>query len=74
MVQQLIQSFMRQLQGKNMKGYQEVQNMMNMGQNPEPYIKQIVTQLQPEQRQVFFKQLQGMGCPSQILSKLQNMK
>lgn len=33
MLQYLIQSLMRQLQGKNANGFQQVQNMMNMKQN-----------------------------------------
>lgn len=74
MVQQLIQSFMRQLQGKNVKGFQQIQSMMNMGQNPEPYVKQILGNMNTEQKQAFFKQLDGYGCPKQILSQLQNMK
>ena len=74
MIQQLIQSFMRQLQSKNLQGFQQVQNMMSMGQNPEPYIKQALGNMNDEQKQAFFKQLDGYGCPKKILSKLQNMK
>ena len=74
MIQQLIQTYMRQLQGKNSQGFQELQNMMNMGKNPEPYVKQFITKLNSQQKQVFFGNLQKMGCPNEILSKLQNMK
>ena len=74
MVQQLIQSFMRQLQGKNQQGFQQIQSMMSMGQNPEPYVKQILGNMNSEQKQAFLKQLNGYGCPKEILSKLQNMK
>ena len=74
MIQQLIQTYMRQLQGKNSQGFQELQSMMNMGKNPEPYVKQIVTKLNSQQKQAFFGNLQKMGCPNEILSKLQNMK
>lgn len=74
MVQYLIQSLMRQLQGKNANGYQQVQNMMNIGQNPEPYIKQVLSNMQPEQKQALFKQLNNYNCPKEILSKIQNMR
>lgn len=74
MIQQLIQSYMKQLQGKNAKGFKEVQDMMNMGKNPEPFVKQIVTNMKPEEKQVFFTNLQKIGCPNNVLSRLQNMK
>ena len=57
MVQQLIQSFMRQLQSKNSQGFQQIQNMMSMGQNPEPYVKQVLSKMNKEQKANFFKQL-----------------
>lgn len=74
MIEQLIQSYMKQLQGKNVKGFQEVQSMMNMGKNPEPFVKQMVTNMKPEEKQVFFTNLQKIGCPNNVLSRLQNMK
>lgn len=74
MIQQLIQTFMRQLQGKNVQGFQQIQSMMNMGQNPEPYVKQILGNMNKQQKEAFFKQLNGYGCPKEIMSKLQNMK
>lgn len=74
MVQYLIQSLMRQLQGKNQQGFQQVQNMMNMKQNPEPYVKQMMANMNPEQKQQLFKRLNDYNCPREILSKLQNMK
>lgn len=74
MIEQLIQSYMKQLQGINIKGFQEVQNMMNMGKNPEPFVKQMVTNMKPEEKHVFFTNLQKIGCPNNVLSRLQNMK
>ena len=74
MIQQLIQSYMGQLKNKNVKGFQELQNMMNMGQNPEPYVKQMIKQMKPEDKKNFFGNLQKMGCPNSVLSMLQNMK
>lgn len=74
MLQYLIQSLMRQLQGKNANGFQQVQNMMNMKQNPEPYVRQMMANMSPEQKQDLFKKLNGYGCPTEILSRLQNMK
>lgn len=74
MIQQLIQSYMGQLKTKNVKGFQELQSMMNMGKNPEPFVKQMVTNMKPEEKQVFFGSLQKIGCPNSVLSMLQNMK
>ena len=74
MINQLIQSYMKQLQGVNVKGFKEVQDMMNMGKNPEPFVKQVVTHMKPEEKQVLFGNLQKIGCPNSVLSRLQNMK
>ena len=74
MLPYIIQSLMRQLQGKNSESFRQVQNMMSMGQNPEPYIKQMLGNMNDEQKQAFFKQAQGYGVPNQVLSRIQNMK
>lgn len=70
----LVQTLLSQLQRKNSKSFQEVQNMINMGQNPEPYIKQMIGNMQPEQKQALLQQAQNYGVPNNILSRIQNMK
>lgn len=74
MINYLIQSLMRQLQGKNANGYKQVQNMMSMKENPEPYIKQMLGNMNDEQKKELFKRAKGYGVPNEILSKIQNMK
>lgn len=74
MMQYLVQSLMRQLQSKNNGGYQQIQNMMNMKQNPEPYIKQMLGNMNDEQKQALFKRCKQYNVPDDILSRLQNMK
>jgi len=74
MLPYVIQSLMKQLQGKNTQNYQQVQNMMAMKQNPEPYIKQMLGNMNEEQKQALFKQAQNYGVPNDVLSKIQNMK
>ena len=70
----LIQTLLGQLQRKNSKGFQEVQNMINMGKNPEPYIKQMMGNMNSEQKQALLQQAQNYGVPNNILSRIQNMK
>ena len=74
MLNYLIQSLMRQLQSKNAPGFQRVETMMAMKQNPEPYIKQMLSNMSSEQKQSLFKQCKQYNVPDSILSQLQNMK
>lgn len=74
MLQNIIQSIMRQVQGKMPQGFQVAQQIMNNGQNPEPYIKQMLGHMTDEQKQNLFKQAKGYGMPDEILSKFQNMR
>lgn len=70
----IISMLMQRLQGKNPQGYQMVQQMMNGNGNPEAALKQIFSNSTPEQRQQVLNTAKSYGCPSDILSKLQNMK
>lgn len=67
MLKYTIQSLLRQLQAKNNPGCQQIQNMMNMGQNPEPYIKQMFGNMNEQQKQAFFKQAQRIWCTESII-------
>ena len=70
----IIQVLMNQLQNKNPQGFQMINKMMNSGGNPEAMVKQMFGNATPEQRQQILNQAKSYGAPSDILSKLQNMK
>ena len=70
----IMQTLMKNLMSKNPQGYQMVNNLMMNGGNPEGMLKQILDKTTPEQRQQVLNQAKSYGCPSDILSKVQNMK
>lgn len=70
----LIQSLLGQLQGRSPQGYQFINSMMNNGGNPDAFLKQILGQISPEQKQQILNQAKGYGCPDSYLSHIQNMK
>lgn len=70
----IIQTMMGQIKVKNPQGYQFVNNLMQNGGNPNAILKQMLSQLKPEQKQQILNQAKGYGCPTNILSQLQNMK
>lgn len=47
--------------------------MQNNG-NPQAMVQQIMSNATPEQKENLFKQAKAYGCPTEILSKIQNMK
>lgn len=70
----IINMLMQRLQGKNPGGYQMISQMMQNGGNPEAMLKQIFGNASPEQRQQVLNAAKSYGCPSDVLSKIQNMK
>jgi hypothetical protein len=70
----IIQMLMGKLQNSNPQGYQMISQMMNSGGNPETMIKQMFGNATPQQRQQVLNQAKSYGAPTDILSKLQNMK
>jgi len=70
----IIQVLMGQLQSKNPQGYQMINQMMQGGGNPEAMIKQMMGNISPEQKQQVLNQAKSYGAPSDVLSKIQNMK
>lgn len=70
----IIQSLMTNLMSKNPQGYQLINQLMTNGGNPEAILKQIFSNATPEQRQQVLNQAKSYGCPSNILSKMQNIK
>ena len=71
---QIIPKLMGQLKGQNANGFKMVSNLMQNGGNPNAILKQMLSQLKPEQKQQILNQAKGYGCPTNILSQLQNMK
>lgn len=47
--------------------------MQNNG-DPNALLKQVMSGIQPEQKQAILKQAKQFGCPEKILSQIQNMK
>lgn len=70
----IVQTVLTQLQFKNPKGFQAIQQFMNSGGNPQSFVMQMMGNFSPEQKEELFKQAKSYGCPDDILSKLQNMK
>lgn len=70
----LMQILMSKLQTQNLKGYQEINQLMQAKTNPEPYAKQVFSGLKNEERQNILNNLKQMGCPNEILSQFQNLK
>ena len=65
---------MGMLQAKNPQMYQNISQAMNNGQNPQDLVKQVMSNMPKEQKEGIIKQVSSMGCPKEILSKIQNMK
>lgn len=70
----VIQTLLGQLQSRNPQNYQFITNLMNNGGNPEGFLKQIMGQMPPEQKQQILNTARGYGVPDSYLSKIQNMK
>ena len=70
----IMQSLMNQMQMKLPKGFQQVRELMQNNSNPEPIIKQLMSNATPEQKQNLLKQCKNYGVPNKILSQIQNMK
>lgn len=70
----IISVLMQRLQGKNPEGYNMVSQMMQNGGDPNALLKQVFGNSTPEQRQQVLNTAKNYGCPSEVLSKIQNMK
>lgn len=56
------------------QNFQVVQNLMQNKTNPQDLVNQIMSNINPEQKQNLLNQMKQYGCPNELLSKLQNMK
>lgn len=70
----IMQTLMRNLMNKNPNGYQMINQLMNNGTNPEEMLQQMFSNASPEQKQKVLNAAKSYGCPSNILSKFQNLK
>lgn len=70
----IIQTLMNQLQQKNPKGYQFVNQAMRSGGNPNVVLQQMMGNATPEQRQSLIQQARNYGVPDNVLKQIQNMK
>lgn len=62
------------LQSKNPQMFQNVSQAMNNGQNPQALVKQVMGNMNEQQREGIIKQAKQFGCPEKILSQIQNIK
>lgn len=65
---------MQRLQTVNPQGYQFANQLMQNNGNPEGALKQMLSKVSPEQRQQVLNTAKSYGCPTDVLSKIQNMK
>jgi hypothetical protein len=70
----MIQTLMNVLKQRNPQGYQTASQMMQNGGNPNALLKQMMGNMQPQQKQQLFKSAKQYGVPEDVLSKIQNMK
>lgn len=70
----ILQMLMSKLQGKNPQAYQFVNQAMSNGGNPDAFLKQMLGNVDPQQRQNLIQQAKSYGCPDNILKQIQNMK
>lgn len=73
-VNPLIEALLGQLQSKNPNGFNFVNGMMKNGGNADAFLKQILSNVTPEQKQQLLNQAKGYGVPDSYLSQIQNMK
>jgi hypothetical protein len=65
---------MNQLKSKKPKEFQTINALIQNNGDPQPLIQQIMSGITPEQKENILRQAKGYGCPSELLTKLQNMK
>lgn len=68
----LMQVLMNQLKFRNSNGFNFVNNIMQNGGNPEAIAKQIMGNMNPEQRQYILNQAKGYGCPDNFINQIKS--
>ena len=62
------------LQNKNPQMFQNISQAMNSGQDPQKLVKQVMGNMNTEQKQNIIRQAKQFGVPDNVLSQIQNMK
>lgn len=70
----MLNMVMNLLKNKNPQMFNGINQAMQSGQNPQGLVKQVMGSMSPQQREMVIKQASEAGCPSNILSQIQNMK
>ena len=70
----ILNSLMQTLMSKNPNGYKLANDLMKNGGDVNAIAKQILGNASAEQRQQILNTAKSYGCPSNILSKFQNLK
>lgn len=70
----IIQTMMGQMKVKMPQNFQTINALMQGKNNPQGLVRQIMGNINPEQKQNLLNQMKQYGCPDNILSQLQNMK
>ena len=65
---------MQRLQKVNPSGYNMVNQAMQNGGDPNALLKQVMGNVNSEQRQQILNAARSYGAPNNILSQIQNMK
>jgi len=59
---------------RNPQVFQKAQSILQSNGNKEEFLQQLMGNMKPEQKENILRQAQQMGCPQDILTKVQNMK
>lgn len=65
---------MGQLQAQNPQAFQEINQAINSGVNPQQFMKQVIGNINPEQMQQVLQMGKQFGVPDEVLNQVQNMK
>lgn len=66
----IAQMLMGQLKARNPQAYQTVEKAMQNQSNPIDLFKQITSNRSPEQMSAFYKQIEQMGFPNDVINQL----
>ena len=73
MQSQIAQMLMGQLKARNPQAYQTVEKAMQNQSNPIDLFKQITSNRSPEQMSTFYKQIEQMGFPNDVINQLKDI-
>lgn len=59
---------------RNPQVFQKAQSILQSNGNKEEFLQQLMGNMKPEQKENILKTARNLGCPSEILTKVQNMK